>query len=100
MTGATAADTSASPTRAVLSQVESGAGSVAQIAAATRLDVGVVGIVLDRLVASGHLAAHQLQLGCPEDGCRGCPTGDSGCSIRAANAAAGPVLLTLAVPPR
>lgn len=103
MTPALTGGSSTSPTRAVLGQVEGGTGTVAQIAAATGLDVGVVGMALDRLLTSGHLHAQQLQTACPEGSCRGCPAGDSagpGCSAATGNTPRGPVLLTLATTPR
>lgn len=95
--------TSLSPTRAVLAHIEAGAGSVAEIARRTGLDIGVVGLAVERLVASGHLSAQRLQTGCPDNGCSACPSGTGGrpgCGIGASGAGGGPVILSLTVPHR
>jgi len=93
------APTTLSPTRAVLAQIEHGATSVDEIASRTGLDVGVVGLAIDRLVASGHLTSERLVGGCPDAGCGACPSGRDGrpgCGATGAGApGAGPVLVTL-----
>lgn len=96
-TNATAKKSPASPTRAVLAEIEAGAGSMAIIAERTGLDHGVVHLVVDRLVASGHLIAQRLQSGCPDGGCGSCPSSSSGrsCGSAIPGASSGPVMLTL-----
>lgn len=92
-----------SPMRAVLAEIEVGAGSMAVIAQRTGLDVGVVGMVVDRLVASGHLTSQRLQTGCPDDGCGTCASGAAAgghCGSGAPGTRGGPVLISLGVPPR
>lgn len=98
-TSATAALT---PTRAVLASIESGAGSITEIAERTGLDPGVVSLVIDRLVASGHLTAERMQTGCPDGGCDICPSGSAGrpgCGASFGGAPTGPVMITLRRPP-
>ena len=89
-----------SPTRAVLAHIEAGASSPADIARRSGLDVGVVALAIDRLVASGHLTSHQLLSGCPDGGCGSCPSGldgRPGCGAPATTGGrTGAVLLTLA----
>ncbi len=88
-----------SPTRAVLALIEAGTSSTTEIARRSGLDVGVVALAIDRLVASGHLTSQQLLTGCPDGGCGSCPSGLDGrpaCGAPATTGrAAGPVLLTL-----
>lgn len=91
------------PTRAVLAHIEAGAGSVAEIARRTGLDIGVVGLAVERLVSSGHLSAQKLQTGCPDGGCSACPSGTAAgtrCGMGASSAGGGPVMLSLSVPRR
>ena len=85
--------TAVSPSRAVLAQIESGAGSVEQIASATGLNAGLVSVVIDRLVDAGYLTAQPLRSGCPQDGCSSCPT-TRGCPS-STGARTGPVMITL-----
>ena len=59
-------DSGWSPTRVVLTTIEDGAASLHEIAARSRLDVGVVSMAIERLVASGHLTSERLLAGCPE----------------------------------
>jgi hypothetical protein len=93
----------ASPLRAVLAEIEVGAGSMAVIAQRTGLDPGVVTMVVERLVASGHLSALRLQSGCPDDGCGTCPSGSpggGGCGASGSGTRGGPVLISLGSVPR
>lgn len=87
----TAAAAPAAPMSAVLAQFEAGASSLREVADRTGLDLALVRVVVERLVAMRRLTAEQLTSGCPPDGCGGCrvagPDG-SGCT-------AGPVLLHL-----
>lgn len=89
---------SASPTRAVLDHLEAGVGTLHEIAGLTGLDVGVVSLAVDRLVAAGYLHAERLTVGCPDDGCTACPSGDSGrpgCGATRGGTQGAPVLITL-----
>jgi hypothetical protein len=65
----------------VLREVVAGTPTVAAIATRTGLDRGVVGLALDRLVASGRLGAEPLAAGCPSGGCGTCPAAGSGCAL-------------------
>lgn len=90
--------TTASPTRAVLEQLEAGVDSLHEIARLTRLDEGVVSLAVDRLVATGYLNAERLAVGCPDDGCGGCPAGHQGrpgCGATRGGTQGAPVLITL-----
>jgi ferrous iron transport protein C len=78
----------------VLREVSAGTPTVAAVATRTGLDPGVVGLALDRLVASGRLVAEPLAPGCPSGGCGTCPAA-SGCAPGPARRGGG-VLLTLA----
>ena len=87
-----------SPTRAVLDQLESGVGSLPEIAEVTGLDEGVVSLAIDRLVAAGYLHAERLGIGCPDDGCGTCPSarrGRPGCGATRGGTQGAPVLITL-----
>jgi hypothetical protein len=90
--------TAASPTRAVLEQLESGVGSLHEVAEITGLNEGVVSLAVDRLVAAGYLHAERLAVGCPDDGCGTCPSGARGrprCGATRGGAHGAPILISL-----
>ena len=87
-----------SPTRAVLAEIEAGAGSVDAIAQRTGLDSEIVRMAMDRLVSSGHLTTERMQVGCPSGGCQECRAGMAGrpgCAAPASGAPRGPVVISL-----
>lgn len=87
-----------SPTRAVLEHLEAGVDTLHDIAVRTGLDEGVVSLAVDRLVAAGYLHAERLAVGCPDDGCGGCPAGHKGrpgCGATRGGTQGAPVLITL-----
>ena len=87
-----------SPTRAVLEHLEAGVDTLHEIAQLTGLDDGVVSLAVDRLVAAGYLHAERLAVGCPDDGCGGCPAGHKGrpgCGATRSGTQGAPVLITL-----
>lgn len=87
-----------SPTRAVLEQLEDGAGSLSEVAARTGLDKGIVSLAIDRLVAAGYLHAERLAVGCPDGGCTSCPSGERGrpaCGAARRGATGAPVMISL-----
>lgn len=94
----------AAPLSAVLAQVRTGAPSLAVIAQRTGLPLDLVRLAVDRLVATGHLAAEPLDSSCPTSGCGTCPSA-SGSGAGSATCAPGarrgaPVLLRLGTGPR
>lgn len=87
-----------SPTRTVLEHLEAGVGTLHEISSATGLDVGVVSLAVDRLVAAGYLHAERLTVGCPDGGCTTCPSGDGGrpvCGATRGGTQGAPVLIAL-----
>jgi hypothetical protein len=89
---------SSSPTRLILEHLEAGVGTLHEIGARTGLDVGVVSLAVDRLVAAGYLHAERLTVGCPDDGCTTCPSGQGGrpgCGATSGGTQGAPVLITL-----
>lgn len=90
----TRSSATAAPLSAVLRQVRAGAPSLAAIAQRTGLSPDLVRLAVDRLVATGHLAAESLDAPCPADGCGTCPSAGAG-STCAPGRRGAPVLLRL-----
>ncbi len=90
---------SGSPLRAVLGAFETGASTLDDVAATTRLPRDVVDAVVEHLVRIGRLTASTLATGCPSGGCGTCASGVSGAPGCGAPAAGpgrpGPVLVAL-----
>ena len=84
-----------SPTRSVLAYIEQGAASIGQVARRTGLDPGVVDMAVQRLVAHGYLRAEPLGIGCPDEGCGACPSGDGDRPWWGGAPTSGPVMITL-----
>lgn len=91
--------TALSPTRSVLALIEEGATSIGDIARRAGLDRGVVDMAVQRLVAQGYLSAVPLAIGCPDEGCGACPSGDGDRPGCGGTPTAGPVMITV-VPSR
>ena len=87
--------TTLSPTRSVLAHVEQGTASIEEIARRTGLDPGVVDVAVQRLVAHGYLRCEPLSIGCPDDGCGACPSGDGDRPGCGGTPTCGPVMITL-----
>jgi hypothetical protein len=90
----------ASPTRAVLAEIENGVATLTDISRRTGLDPLLVDAAIQRLVATGHLDSQALRMGCPPSGCTSCSSAAPGGCARAADGRAGqdgPVLVTLTV---
>ena len=92
--------TALSPTRSVLAHIEQGALSIGQIARRTGLDPGVVDLAVQRLLAHGYLRSEPLSMGCPDDGCAACPSGDGDRPGCGGTPTSGPVMITLGPAPR
>jgi hypothetical protein len=87
--------TTRGPTRSVLAHIEQGATSIGEIARRTRLDRGVVDMAVQRLVDQGYVRAEPLAIGCPDDGCAACPSGDGDRPGCGGTPTSGPVMITL-----
>lgn len=91
----------ASPTRAVLAEVEAGTPTLADIARNTGLDRGIVAMAVEALVHAGLLDAETMATGCPPNGCGSCASGVAdrpGCGAATASTSRdGPVLVSLSV---
>lgn len=61
------------PLRSVLSAVDRGAVTVAELSRRTGLDRDVVRVAVAHLIRSGLLAPQTLSMGCADAGCGACP---------------------------
>ncbi|WP_409484962.1 FeoC-like transcriptional regulator [Arsenicicoccus dermatophilus] len=98
----TPASANPGPLRQVLVALESGAGSLDQVARSTGLPRSSVDAAVDHLVRMGRLDARELASGCPDGGCGSCASGTvdgvSGCGSDApSRRRSGPVLVQLSV---
>lgn len=82
-----------SPLQVVLSQIEAGTPTVAEIARRTDLPDEMVRAAIDHLVRSGRLTSSELSVGCPTGGCGTCPS-SGGCALPA-NVSRRPGLVSL-----
>jgi hypothetical protein len=83
------------PSARVLAAIQAGSPTIPAIAQQAGLDPGVARLVVDRLVAGGHLRRDRLSAGCPTTGCGACPTarGTGGGDARAGTTC--PVVLAI-----
>ncbi|MCH8612163.1 FeoC-like transcriptional regulator [Arsenicicoccus dermatophilus] len=96
------APATAGPLRQVLAALQSGAGSLDQVARSTGLPRSSVDAAVDHLVRMGRVDARELATGCPDGGCGSCASGTadgaSGCgSDGPSRGRSGPVLVQLSV---
>lgn len=77
------------PLSIVLTQVEAGISSIAEMSRRTGLAPDVLRAAMDHLVRTGRITTRSLALGCPPQGCGGCAV--TGC----ASSGAGRTSLTL-----
>jgi hypothetical protein len=90
------------PLTAVLAAFDTGAHSLAEVAARCGLPPDTVRASVDHLVRMGRLEAKELAIGCPTGGCRSCASGaddgSAGCgSSTPSGRRSGPVLVALSV---
>lgn len=90
---------SARPLHSTLEALQSGAGSVGDVAARTGLSPDVVSAAIDHLVRLGRLSVETLSFGCPGGGCGTCASGSSGApgcgAAGPSDRRRGPVLVTI-----
>jgi hypothetical protein len=60
------------PLRAVLTAIDDGAGTIAEIRSRTGLRIDVVTAALEHLERAGEVSLTVLTSGCPAGGCAGC----------------------------
>lgn len=94
MTGGTGGTDTGGPLRAVLTAVDGGAGTLAELSRRTGLDREMVSAAVEHLERAGQLTATVLAAGCPAGGCGSCATaradGPGGAAPGCGSAAPGP----------
>jgi hypothetical protein len=90
------------PLTAVLAAFDTGAHSLAEVAARCGLPPDTVRASVEHLVRMGRLEEKELAIGCPPGGCRSCASGagdgSAGCGTSASSGRrSGPVLVALSV---
>jgi len=90
------------PLSAVLSELEAGTPTLAEIVRRSGLEESMVRAAVDHLVRSGRVQSRELSMGCPASGCGGCASAsddgapDCGLPSPVPGRRAGLVTLTLA----
>jgi hypothetical protein len=73
------------PLSAVLSELEAGTPTLAEIVRRSGLEESMVRAAVDHLVRSGRVESRELSMGCPASGCGGCASaadgGAAGCGL-------------------
>lgn len=83
------------PLAMVAAAISDGAASRTALAERTGLARDVVDAALEHLQRMGRISAEQLSSGCPDGGCRACPSGKADGGAGCGTTSRGPVMLKL-----